>query len=69
MVGNISFLLLFLNTKKIFIVFQYDRAGVVDRQGNQDPHRRAKEIIAKLDITGDKKLNKDEFINGYVLSI
>ncbi|CAF1116420.1 unnamed protein product [Adineta ricciae] len=42
----------------------YDRAGVVDRQGNQDPHRRAKEIIAKLDITGDKKLNKDEFING-----
>ena len=50
-------------------MFQYDRAGVVDRQGNQDPHRRAKEIIAKLDITGDKKLNKDEFINGYVLSI
>ncbi|CAF1310676.1 unnamed protein product [Adineta ricciae] len=42
----------------------YDRAGVVDRQGNQDPHKRAKEIIAKLDITGDKKLNKDEFING-----
>ncbi|UJR24749.1 hypothetical protein I4U23_006123 [Adineta vaga] len=42
----------------------YDRAGVNDRQGNQDPHKRAKEIIIKLDITGDKKLNRDEFING-----
>ncbi|CAF4943843.1 unnamed protein product [Rotaria sp. Silwood1] len=42
----------------------YDRAGVKDRQGDQDPHRRAKEIIKKLDITDDKKLNRDEFING-----
>ncbi|CAF1001470.1 unnamed protein product [Rotaria sp. Silwood1] len=42
----------------------YDRAGVKNRQGDQDPHKRAKEIIKKLDITGDKKLNKDEFING-----
>ncbi|CAF1311010.1 unnamed protein product [Adineta steineri] len=42
----------------------YDRAGVTDRQGEQDPHKRAKEIIIKLDITGDKKLNRDEFING-----
>ncbi|CAF4574642.1 unnamed protein product, partial [Rotaria sp. Silwood2] len=42
----------------------YDRAGVKNRQGDQDPHKRAKEIIKQLDITGDKKLNKDEFING-----
>ncbi|CAF1377332.1 unnamed protein product [Adineta steineri] len=42
----------------------YDRAGVTVRQGEQDPHKRAKEIIIKLDITGDKKLNRDEFING-----
>ena len=26
-----------------------------------------KEIITKLDISGDKKLSKEEFINGYVL--
>ncbi|CAF1141714.1 unnamed protein product [Rotaria sordida] len=42
----------------------YDRAGVKDRKGDQDPHRRAKEIVKKLDITSDKKLNRDEFING-----
>ncbi|CAF1020456.1 unnamed protein product [Rotaria sordida] len=42
----------------------YDRARVTDRQGEKDPHRRAKEIITKLDITGDKKLSKDEFIKG-----
>ncbi|CAF3706992.1 unnamed protein product [Rotaria sp. Silwood1] len=26
--------------------------------------KRAKEIIAKLDISGDKKLSKQEFVNG-----
>ncbi|CAF1474683.1 unnamed protein product [Adineta steineri] len=42
----------------------YDRAGISDRKGERDPKKRAKEIIAKLDISGDKKLNKEEFITG-----
>ncbi|CAF1254336.1 unnamed protein product [Rotaria sp. Silwood1] len=42
----------------------YDRAGVKDRQGDKNPTHRAKEIIKKLDTSGDKKLNKQEFING-----
>ncbi|CAF1520805.1 unnamed protein product [Adineta steineri] len=42
----------------------YDRAGITDRKGERDPKKRAKEIIAKLDISGDKKLNKEEFITG-----
>ncbi|CAF0772664.1 unnamed protein product [Adineta ricciae] len=42
----------------------YDRAGVIDRKGERDPKRRAKDIIAKLDLSGDKKLSKDEFITG-----
>ncbi len=50
----------------ILFYFQYDRAGVTDRQGDNDPHRRAKEIITKLAVNSDKKLNKEEFINGYV---
>ncbi|CAF3871531.1 unnamed protein product, partial [Rotaria sordida] len=29
-----------------------------------NPKKRAKEIIAKLDISGDKKLSKQEFVNG-----
>ncbi|CAF4715896.1 unnamed protein product, partial [Rotaria socialis] len=28
------------------------------------PKKRAEEIIAKLDVSGDKKLSKEEFING-----
>ncbi len=43
---------------------QYDRAGIRDRRGERDPKRRAKEIIDKLDISGDKKLSKQEFIIG-----
>ncbi|CAF1463958.1 unnamed protein product [Rotaria magnacalcarata] len=42
----------------------YDRAGEKNRQGDQDPHKRAKEIIMELDIHGNKKLDKTEFING-----
>ncbi len=45
---------------------QYDRSGITDRRGDRDPKKRAKEIIAKLDTSGDKKLSKEEFVNGYV---
>jgi len=44
---------------------QYDRAGITDRKGEREPKRRAKEIISKLDISGNKKLSKEEFITGY----
>jgi hypothetical protein len=52
------FLFLFL------FLFQYDRAGVRDRRGDRDPKKRAADIISKLDFSGDKKLSKEEFING-----
>ncbi|UJR32475.1 hypothetical protein I4U23_019937 [Adineta vaga] len=42
----------------------YDRAMIKDRHGDKDPHKRAKEIITKLDLNSDMKLSKEEFING-----
>jgi hypothetical protein len=45
----------------------YDLVGETDRKGDREPKKRAAEIIAKLDVGGDKKLNKQEFIAGYVL--
>ncbi|CAF0972734.1 unnamed protein product [Adineta ricciae] len=44
----------------------YDRARIKDRHGDNDPDERAKEIIKKLDINHDKKISKEEFIQGYV---
>ena len=49
--------------------FQYDRAGITEQKGDWDPKKRAKEIIAKLDVSGDKKLSKEEFVTGYDNSI
>ncbi len=51
------------------MVFQYDLVGETDRKGDRDPKRRATEIIGKLDVGGDRKLNKQEFIAGYVLLV
>ncbi len=45
----------------------YDLVGETDRKGDRDPKKRAIEIINKLDVGGDKKLNKQEFIAGYVI--
>ncbi|CAF2641956.1 unnamed protein product [Rotaria sp. Silwood2] len=42
----------------------YDLTGESDRKGDRDPKKRATEIIAKLDVGGDKKLSKQEFIAG-----
>ncbi|CAF0938909.1 unnamed protein product [Rotaria sordida] len=55
-----------INQKELenMISAMYDRAGITDRKGDQHPKKRAKEIIAKLDISGDKKLSKEEFIIG-----
>ncbi|CAF1142776.1 unnamed protein product [Adineta steineri] len=43
---------------------KYDLVGETDRKGDRDPKKRATEIISKLDVGGDKKLNKQEFIAG-----
>lgn len=43
---------------------QYDLAGEKDRRGDRDPKRRAVDIIGRLDVGGDKKVNKQEFIAG-----
>ena len=45
---------------------QYELTGETDRKGDRDPKKRATDIIAKLDVTGDKKLSKAEFIAGYI---
>ncbi len=50
--------------QEICFEFQYDLVGETDRKGDRDPKKRAGEIIAKLDVGGDKKLNKQEFIAG-----
>jgi len=42
----------------------YDLVGEPDRKGDRDPKKRAQEIISKLDVSGDKKLSKAEFIAG-----
>ncbi len=47
--------------------FQYDLVGETDRKGDRDPKKRAADIIAKLDVSGDKKLSKAEFTTGYIL--
>lgn len=38
--------------------------GETDRKGDREPKKRATEIITKLDVSGDKKLSKQEFIAG-----
>ncbi|CAF2137610.1 unnamed protein product [Rotaria magnacalcarata] len=42
----------------------YDLTGESDRKGDRDPKKRAAEIIKKIDVSGDRKLNKHEFIAG-----
>ncbi|CAF0938676.1 unnamed protein product [Adineta steineri] len=42
----------------------YDLVGEEDRKGDKDPKKRAADIITKLDATGDKKLNRAEFVMG-----
>ena len=49
----------------VLFFFQYDLVGETDRKGDRDPKKRAGEIITKLDVSGDNKLNKQEFIAGY----
>ena len=60
---------MFVLRVKIFMLFKYDLVGESDRRGDRDPKRRAAEIIGKLDVQGDKKLSKHEFIAGYLLLI
>lgn len=60
----VSFLVLNQNEKKMLFV-QYDYTGIVNRKGENDPKKRAKAIIQKLDINRNKKISKEEFITGY----
>ncbi|CAF1367134.1 unnamed protein product [Rotaria sordida] len=55
-----------INQKELatMITAAYDLRGETDRKGNNDPKKRAAEIISSLDIGGDKKLSKAEFITG-----
>ncbi|CAF3262739.1 unnamed protein product [Rotaria sp. Silwood2] len=46
------------------IVALYKLAGKTNLKGDHDPKRRAAQIIAKLDLSGDKKLSKAEFFSG-----
>ncbi|CAF3764568.1 unnamed protein product [Rotaria sp. Silwood1] len=42
----------------------YELNGVADHGGHNNPKTRAAEIIASLDVNGDRKLSKHEFIAG-----
>ncbi|CAF5092617.1 unnamed protein product [Rotaria magnacalcarata] len=42
----------------------YDLIGEKDRKGEREPKQRAEEIIRICDVTGNKKLSKEEFIAG-----
>ncbi|CAF1127595.1 unnamed protein product [Rotaria sordida] len=48
----------------VMISAAYDLRGETDRKGDNDPKKRAAEIISRIDVGGDKKLNKYEFIAG-----
>jgi len=56
----------FIDQKELtkMITAMYDLVGETDRKGDRDPKKRAAEIIGRLDVGGDKKLNKQEFIAG-----
>ena len=36
----------------------------MDREDDRDPKTRAAQIISKLDLDGDQKVSKDEFMLG-----
>ncbi|CAF5123938.1 unnamed protein product, partial [Rotaria sp. Silwood1] len=42
----------------------YQLNGVADNSGPNNPKTRAAEILAALDVSGDRKLSKQEFIAG-----
>ncbi|CAF4594280.1 unnamed protein product, partial [Rotaria sp. Silwood2] len=46
------------------ITAMYELNGVADQGGKNSPKTRAAEIIASLDVSGDRKLSKQEFIAG-----
>ncbi|CAF1153627.1 unnamed protein product [Rotaria sp. Silwood1] len=46
------------------ITAMYDLVGETNRKGDNDPKKRATDIISKLDVSGDKKLTKAEFVSG-----
>ncbi|UJR31314.1 hypothetical protein I4U23_018812 [Adineta vaga] len=46
------------------IISMYDLLGETDRKGDRDPKKRAADIIAKIDLSGDKKISRAEFIAG-----
>ncbi|CAF1151756.1 unnamed protein product [Rotaria sordida] len=56
----------FIDQKELakMITAMYDLVGETNRRGDNDPKKRATDIIARLDVGGDKKLNKQEFIAG-----
>lgn len=57
----------FVPSELIFkILFQYDLTGQTNRSGDYDPKTRAADIIAQIDVSGEKKLSREEFIAGYV---
>ncbi|CAF3868766.1 unnamed protein product [Rotaria sp. Silwood2] len=52
----------------VLITAMYDLLGETDRKDDHDPKKLAADIITHLDVDGDKKLSKAEFITGYAFS-
>ena len=57
-------LFLYFETECSSFSVQYDLLGETDRKGDRDPKKRAADIIGRLDVGGDRKLSKQEFIAG-----
>ncbi|CAF4827936.1 unnamed protein product, partial [Rotaria sp. Silwood2] len=55
-----------INEKELtkLITAMYDLLGKFDRKYDKDPKKRAADIIAKIDVDGNKKISKQEFIDG-----
>ena len=56
--------ILVVRDEKLSFSIQYDLVGETDRKGERDPKKRAAEILAALDVAGDRKLSREEFIAG-----
>ncbi|CAF1268877.1 unnamed protein product [Rotaria sordida] len=54
----------FINKKELtkMITAMYDLVGETNRKGENAPKRRATDLIARIDVNGDRKLSKHEFI-------
>lgn len=55
---------MFFKGQILTLVDEVNRLGTLKDDEEVKVDRRAREIIEKFDLDGDRKLSKDEFVNG-----